>query len=138
MAGKIELLETWMKERKMTKSMLSREINVSVSYVCAAMKHDNEKSTRYGAFWNAVAKLTENKTFEVKVKASKKSDCKMNIPEYVERMLMSYGKTVINKRIIKKIGEKGLIDYFAGKGIKCEIKVEQDETNEPYHYLIMI
>ena len=138
MVDRIELLETWMKERKMTKSMLSREINIPVSTVCTAMNPKNVNCyTRYGTFWNNVAVLTGDKSYEVKFKINKNINHKVDIPEYVENLLKVYGKTVVNKQLLKKYGEKGLID-FAGKGIKCKIKIEYDETNEPYHYLIVI
>lgn len=135
---RVKMLNDWLADNKYSRRKLSLEINMSVTIISNATSIKNrDNPIKYAKFWNAVRDLTGIEAFGVG-KTEQVNKIEPEIPENIERMLRLHNKTVIDKRIYKRIGKEKLLKYFADKGLNCKVKIEQDECGEPYHYLEVV
>ena len=132
----IEILQQWMDDNHVTKSMLAKKIGMKVSVVSTAMNiKSNPKKLAH--FWIKAKEVT-GLDLDVKNLVVKRKKKVVKIPEYIETMLKLHGSTVIPEDVIDCYGEDGVMDHFANIGYKCKMKYETDEANLLYHYLEVI
>lgn len=135
---RVKMLNDWLADNKYSRRKLSLEINMSVTIISNATSVKNrDNPAKYAKFWNAVRDLTGIEAFGVTATEPVNKSNPV-IPDYVEETLKIKKKTVLDKRLYKKLGKDKLLKYLADKGLNCKVKVEHDVCGEPYHYLEVI